>query len=583
MPTISVKKREFLGTFGSLTDEEVDYMLFRFGLELDETVNENFTNEKGEMFDEIVYKIEVPANRCDLLSTEGLMTALQSFFRSKSPPLFNVENSSELKVFADDSVKQIRPFIVAAALRNVRLTQDAYTSLIDLQEKLHHNICRKRMLVAIGVHDLDTLKAPFVYMTKPPDEIYFQPLNQTKEFTASELMDHYSTDLHLRQYLHIIEGAPRYPVIYDTTGTVLSMPPIINGNHSKVTLSTRNILIECTATDLHRAEVVLDTLVCTYSKYCNPPYTVEAIAIHGADGSVKFYPTLPTTEMVLTAEEINKRIGVELSVSEIACLLKRMGLETQAPCDSSVVHVLIPPNRHDILHACDVIEDVAIAYGYNKVARLLPSDSTVAEQLPINKLTEKFRREIAASGFTEVLTFALCSRSDVSTRLNRANGLCEAVHVANPKTLDFQIARTTLLPGILKTISQNRKRPLPLKLFEIQDVVLKKDEVALNRRNLCAVHYGKTSGFEVIHGLLDHLMALLSIPFDENDGYFISEIENPTFFHGRCAAIFLKGRSDPIGHMGILHPDVTKAFELNFVCASMEICFEDMLSLAQFL
>ncbi|KHJ39926.1 phenylalanine--tRNA ligase, beta subunit [Trichuris suis] len=463
----------------------------------------------------------------------------------------------------------------------MHLSKESYESLIDLQEKLHHNICRKRALVAIGVHDLDTLKGPFLYTTKPPDDICFQPLHQTRKYTASELMMLYSSDLHLRQYLHIIQGASRYPVIYDSNGTVLSMPPIINGDHSKVTLSTRNVLIECTALDLRRAEIVLDTLVCTYSKYCRPPYTAEAVTIHSADGSRKFYPTLLSAEITLSVEEINKRIGIELNASEIACLLRRMGLETNAVDSNNLMHVSVPPSRHDILHPCDIIEDVAIAYGYNKIPRILPPVTIVAEQLRMNKLTETFRREIAASGFTEILTFALCSRSDVSTRLNDPNALFEAVQVANPKTLDFQVARTKLLPGILKTIGHNRERSLPLKLFEIQDIVLKKGGLAKNRRNVCAVHYGKVSGFEVIHGLLDHLMAMLSIPLDEKNGYHIAEIEDPAFFPGRCAAIFLMGGPNPIGHMGILHPEVTKAFELNFVCASLELSFEDMMFAVQ--
>ena len=69
-----------------------------------------------------------------------------------------------------------------------------------------------------------------------------------------------------------------------------------------------------------------------------------------------------------------------------------------------------------------------------------------------------------------------------------------AVHIANPKTLEFQIARTTLLPGLLKTVQANLKMPLPMKLFEISDVVLKdgaRDVGAKNERQLCALYYNK--------------------------------------------------------------------------------------------
>lgn len=87
---------------------------------------------------------------------------------------------------------KIRPFAVAAILRNITFSQDSYNSFIDLQDKLHQNICRKRSLVAIGTHDYDTIKGPFIYDAKPPKDIKFVPLNQGKEFTAEELMTLYS-------------------------------------------------------------------------------------------------------------------------------------------------------------------------------------------------------------------------------------------------------------------------------------------------------------------------------------------------------------------------------------------------------
>ena len=105
------------------------------------------------------------------------------------------------------------------------------------------------------------------------------------------------------------------------------------------------------------------------------------------------------------------------------------------------------------------------------------------------------REQIAQAGFTEALTFSLCSRDDVSTKL-RKDMPDNAVHIANPKTLEFQIARTTLLPGLLKTVQANLKMPLPMKLFEISDVVLKdgaRDVGAKNERQLCALYYNKVT------------------------------------------------------------------------------------------
>ena len=88
-------------------------------------------------------------------------------------------------------MSQVRPFFGSAILRNVTFTQRSYESFIDLQEKLHQNICRKRQFVAIGTHDLDSITAPFRYEAKPPKDIKFVPLNKTQAYTAEELMTVY--------------------------------------------------------------------------------------------------------------------------------------------------------------------------------------------------------------------------------------------------------------------------------------------------------------------------------------------------------------------------------------------------------
>lgn len=86
----------------------------------------------------------------------------------------------------------VRPFVVGAILRGITLTKESYDSFIDLQDKLHQNLGRKRSLVSIGTHDLDTIKGPFVYNAEPPKDIRFKPLNQDKEYNGEEIMDLYA-------------------------------------------------------------------------------------------------------------------------------------------------------------------------------------------------------------------------------------------------------------------------------------------------------------------------------------------------------------------------------------------------------
>ncbi|KAM9733543.1 phenylalanine--tRNA ligase beta subunit isoform 1-T1 [Menidia menidia] len=589
MPTVGIKRDLLFKALGkAYTDEEFDELCFEFGLELDEITSEKelIGREQGDgkasaASDVILYKIDVPANRYDLLCLEGLVRGLQVFKNQVEAPRYrrvSPVSGEPQRLIVTKETAAVRPHAVAAVLRNITFTQERYDSFIELQEKLHQNICRKRSLVAIGTHDLDTIRGPFTYTAKPPGDISFKPLNQTKEYTATQLMALYKTDSHLRHYLPIIEDKPMYPVIYDSNGLVLSMPPIINGDHSKISLQTKNVFIECTATDLTKAKIVLDMMVTMFSEYCSQPFTVEEAEVVYPDGRTCIYPELAYRKETLSSEFINRKVGIKESTERIAQLLTRMCLLSRATGAGDEIEVEIPPTRSDVIHACDIMEDAAIAYGFNNIPRTTPRTYTVANQFPLNKLTELVRQDLAAAGFTEALNFALCSQEDISDKLRKNISETRAAHISNPKTAEFQVARTTLLPGLLKTVAANRKMPLPLKLFEISDVVLKdetKDVGARNVRRLCALYYNKSPGFEVIHGLLDRSMQLLEVKPAREEGYHIQAADDSTFFPGRCAEIFVRGRS--VGRLGVLHPDVVSRFELTMPCSALEMDIEPFL------
>ncbi|XP_015923133.2 phenylalanine--tRNA ligase beta subunit [Parasteatoda tepidariorum] len=582
MPIINIKEELLFQALGrKYTPEEFDELCFEFGLELDEVVWEKPDPSKN--LEICIYKIDLPANRYDLLCLEGLCRSLKIFQNQIEIPRFTLSCKGEYqRLIIDPSTSQVRPYAVAAVLRGITFTQHSYESFIDLQDKLHQNICRKRSLAAIGTHDLDTISGPFLFAAKPPEEIKFCPLNKEKEYTAVELMELYTNDLHLKQYLHIIKDKPVYPVIYDQSGVVLSMPPIINGEHSKITLNTKNVFIEITATDLQKAVIVLDTLVCLFSEYCEKQFVIEPVEVVNPDGSKVLYPELNYRSESICPAQINKYIGISESPENIAALLTKMCLKAEVCEKDSNIKVEIPPTRHDVIHACDIIEDVAIAYGYNNITKTIPQTVTIASQLQLNKLSDQLCLELAQAGFTEVLSFTLCSRDDISLKLQCPSALSQAVHISNPKTLEFQVVRTTLLPGLLKTVNANKKMPLPMKLYEISDVVIKdqsKDVGVRNERHLCALYYNKKPGFEIIHGLLDRVMQLLDVPpLDESNpdrGYCIKSYDNPSYFPGRCAEIIVGGKA--IGSLGVLHPDSILNFDLSLPCSALEINIEPFL------
>ncbi|XP_034828388.1 phenylalanine--tRNA ligase beta subunit isoform X1 [Maniola hyperantus] len=585
MPTISVKRDALFAALGKIyTDEEFQDLCFEFGLELDEVTTEKqmLIKEQGDqagtgVSEEILYRIDIPANRYDLLCLEGLVNGILVFQGKKEPPAYRLAKYEDIySLHLTPATAQIRPYAVAAILKGVSFTKESYNSFIDLQDKLHQNICRKRSLVAIGTHDLDTIHGPFVYDALPPSEIKFRALNQSKEMTAPELMELYSTHAQLKQYLGIIRDSPVYPVIKDKNGVVISMPPIINGDHSKITLDTKNVFIECTATDLTKAIIVLDTIVCMFSEYCSSKYEVQQCKVFGPDGTYELYPQLRYRDELINVDKANNYIGIRENGNNLAALLSRMCLTTTH--EDSTLRVRVPPTRHDVIHACDLYEDIAIAYGYNRIERRPCEVATTGGQVPLNKVTEQLRQECAHAGFTEALTFTLCSREDIASKLGVKIEAVPAVHISNPKTLEFQVVRTLLLPGLLKTLAANKKMPLPLKLFEISDVVLKDDKAetgARNERRLCAIYCGKAAGFQYVHGLLDRVMALLRHPWDKQTGYYLRQCDDPGYFPGRCAEVVLRGQA--IGKVGVVHPDALAAFDLSNPCSAVEINIEPLL------
>ncbi|QSZ30871.1 hypothetical protein DSL72_000429 [Monilinia vaccinii-corymbosi] len=606
MPTISVDKAKLYEALGQeYTTEEFEELCFDFGIELDEDTSNSerpIVNGKQEPAQ---LKIEIPANRYDMLCFEGIALML-NIFRGKAPfpnyRLVKPESGNLETLTVHQDTMKVRPYVSASILRNVTFTQDSYDSFISLQDKLHQNLARQRTLVAIGTHDMDTVKGPFTYEALPPKEIVFTPLNQTKEMNAEELMQFYENDKHLGKYLHIIRDKPVYPVIYDSNRTVMSMPPIINGNHSKITLNTRNVFIEMTGTDRTKLEIVNNIIVSMFSQYCAELFTIEPVEIISEHNQeTRQTPNLSPRQAEAEVDYINSSCGLSESPEKICELLKKMCLYAKPSSkDKNLLDVSIPPTRADVLHRCDIMEDVAIAYGFNNLPRTSPNKaSTIAQPLPINKLGDIVRLETAMAGWSEVMPLILCSHDENFAWLNRKDDGNTAVRLANPKTAEYQVVRTSLLPGLLKTIRENKKHSLPLKVFEVSDVAFKDlslERKSRNERHFAAAWYGKTSGFEIVHGLLDRILLMLQTAFltheeglegkkmdfaiKENpakpDGYWIEEIDEPTFFAGHAAAIYLRlgGKEVRIGEFGILHPTVLDKFELRYPVSTLEINLE---------
>ena len=576
MPTIIVNRDALFKAIGqSFTDEEFENLCFEFGIELDDVTSEQeiMKNEQKKedknLSTETLYKIEVAANRYDLLCLEGLALALRVFLsKQKMPEIkpLNILPEEERQLIVYDSVNDVRPIGLCAILRDINFTDEMLKSFMDLQDKLHNNICRGRKLVSMGTHDLDTVKGPFSYRALSPEKIHFVPLNREEEVNGDGLMSLLKDDPKLGKYLYLLEGKEKYPVMMDSNGVIMSLPPIINSQHTKMTLNTHNVLLDITGIDLTKCEIVLNTLIAMFSVYCKNPFTVEEIkVINQKTGEGKIYPDLTPRKFQVDINYLKTITGIyDILPEKITKLLEKMELSAKI-LNPNEIEVLVPITRSDILHPCDIAEDLAISYGYNNIKKELTTTKTHGVQQPYNKLADLFRDEMAMGGYVEFLTMALLSHKDMFTNLLSEKRDEKTVQILYSKSKEFEYIRSSLIPGILKSIEGNKANQLPFKIFEISDVVEINQETevgAVNRRKLCFAYTNTVSAMEIVQGMVDLLMKKIGLGFNSKNvekKYYIKKSENKIFFEDRQAEIYILN-DIKVGIYGIVHPKVIKNF-----------------------
>ena len=503
------------------------------------------------------------------------------------------------------SVEGLRPFCVGGIIRDLEFTDLSLKSFMDLQDKLHHGLGKQRVLVSMGTHDLDKVQGPFEFTADPLSSLKFTPLNLDKEMTGDEILKHYDQDSKMSKYTKIIpEESGLYPLIKDANGNIMSMPPLINSDLSKIDLNTKNVFIDITSTDETKALMALNVLVTLFGMYSKKPFTFQQVQIkyEHSLGSDKSTPNFDfEREMTIKKTYIERLLGESgITDEQVIESMRKMGLPTsveESGESDSLYKVHVPLHRTDVLHQCDLAEDFAIAYGYNNINVVTPKVVSIGKENRLNKLTEQFRGEISNTGYAECMTFALCSVNDLTHTL-RVKEDNRIVHVGNPKSEDFEALRTTLLPNLLKCLVSNKKNKLPLKLFELSDVVLKvssKDDLkgtwnhgqifdesigSVNQRRLgLVISNVHSSGLDSIHGSLDYIFRKLYLKAQYS--YVLEKGANPFLFAGLQADIFLidtktkkKVFEERIGYLGIVHPEVLKNISWSYPVSCLEINFQ---------
>ncbi len=539
MPTITYDKQDLLHLIGKkLSDEQ-----------LEEAINSIKPSVEKMGKTEIV--IEHTADRPDLFGIEGLARAVRQYLRID-------KNARELKAKKSGwkvkcSTVKVRPYIACAVVKNVKLDDLFIKSLMNIQEVLHDSIGKKRRKVAIGMHDLDKIRPPVRYIQAKPGTKMI-PLGSDKEMSLADVI---KSNPKGKEYGHIISSAESWPLYADAKG-IFSFPPIINSERTRVTEKTRRLFVELTGTD---KQSVLQTLSIILANLAERGCTIESVDVYYGKRK-EATPHLSEDVLELDVSKVNSLLGLELGGREVTGLLEKMGYYSTAGKDK--VRVTIPFYRTDILHPVDVIEDIAIAYGYNNFQPKLPQIATVGRPHEMEKLSSKVRNLIAGLGFQEVVTYVLSNEEKQFGRMSSKRE--DVVEIENPVSSEYSCLRKNLMPGVIGLMASNMHQDYPQKVFEIGDVVLldgTQETGARNVRKLCCAISDTKVSYEDISSVLD--------AFARGFGttYMLKAASHPSFIEGRVAEI-LAGRKT-VGFIGEISPKVLVNWKMEMPIVAFEI------------
>lgn len=489
--------------------------------------------------------VEFFPDRVDLYSTEGVARAMRGFLGLESGEEEYLVTPSSIRFTVDENLKEVRPYLGSAVIRNIVLDNEAIISLMGVQEALHWVVGRGRSKVAIGVHDLDAVTPPFRYYGAPLTRS-FVPLDFSEEMTLAEIMEKHPKG---RDYAHIVAEKPVMPLIEDARGNVLSFPPIINGELTRVTEKTRNILLDVTGTDeraVMTAVKIITTALISAGGIC------EGVCING-----KECPDLSPSVREVSVSACNKLIGCSLSADEMSVVLRTMRYGAE-PVGPDTIEVRIPCYRADIMHDWDIFEDVAIGFGFDNLDTVLPRAPTLGCEHPVMVRAGLLREICCGLGFQEVMPFTLSSDEVMYTRMQRKPNP-RVLRVLHPISEDQTLVRTDILPLLLDLLRINKRRELPQKIFHIGDVVEGLD--TSQKMSLSSTHPG--ADFSEAYGVTDAVCREMGLAYE------VTGSSDPAFIDGRRADIIVNGKK--IGVFGEIHPAVLSAFDIDQPVAAVEI------------
>jgi phenylalanyl-tRNA synthetase beta chain len=576
MPVVDVSPDELRRlTATEKSDEELKDDLFALGLEYEGET------EDGE------FQLEFAPDRLDRLSVEGVARSLRYQYGTDRGVYVPKTNDAEWVIEVDESVPDERPYVTGCVVRGLDMDEAELDSLIQLQEKLHATMGRKRAKGAIGVHDLTMLKGraaggdrpkSITYRGVEPDGDTFVALDSDRELTPGEVLEEHQTG---RQYAELVEGYDRYPAIYDDIG-LFSFPPVINGRRTEVSTGSRDLFVEMTGTDQWTIDRML-AIVC-YALDARggriEEVTVEYPEGEGYEARELLRPDLGVERKTVSHEHVESLLGLDLDEETVVDCLERAGLDAtpEAVDDGERVYeVGVPPYRVDVLHPVDVVDDVGRAYGFNDLVPRYPDVNTIGGRHERTRLEDAARDVLVGLGFEDMLNFHLTSERDCFERFglevpdgevpdpDAPLGEAPPVTIAEPYSEDYTIARTWALPSLVTVLANNTHRAYPQELAEIglaAHVDASEETKAAERRTVAAVLARTDAGYEAAKGRLQAIARAFGVDLET------PPTAHPAFIEGRSAAVVLDG--ERAGVVGELHPRVIVDHDLEVPVAAFE-------------
>ncbi|AFO55321.1 phenylalanine--tRNA ligase subunit beta [Natrinema sp. J7-2] len=584
MPTVDIDPDELRDLTGhdEKSDDELQEALFGLGLEFEGRTEDG------------AFELEFAPDRLDRLSVEGVARSMRYQYGDARGVHVPSPNSPEWTIEVDDSVPDERPYVTGAVVRNVDLDEEALESLIQLQEKLHATMGRKRAKGAIGIHDLTMLKGrdarsasenesgdeprgsaategtPTIqYVGVEPDGDRFVPLDSDREMTPADVLEDHQTG---RTYADLVSEYERYPAIYDDLG-LFSFPPVINGRRTEVSTESRDLFVEMTGTDQWTIDKML-TIVC-YALSARGA-TLEEVRVEYPDHEI-VRPDLSTKTKTVAHDRIETILGIGLDSDEVIDLAERSGLEAEkeeSEAGNLVYEVTIPPYRVDVLHPLDVIDDLGRAYGFNDLEPRYPDVGTVGGRHERSRLERAVREQLVGLGFEDLLNFHMISEEENYDRLEVSPGddiygAGEPATIKEPYSEDFTMLRTWVMPSLLMVLERNTHRSYPQNLAEIGFAA------AVDESEPTGVAEGRRVGAVLAHheaGYEDAKARLQALARNFDVDLETPPTDHPTFISGRTAAVVIDG--DDVGVIGEVHPKVLIEHDLEVPVSAFEFDLE---------